>query len=60
MVDQPVLIADLLEGNSGVLDRGGPALLNLSKVQLVSDKRNSQSVSNIWRKKEKYFLVIGN
>ena len=47
MVDQPVLIADLLEGNSGVLDRGGPALLNLSKVQLVSDKRNSQSVSNI-------------
>ena len=35
---RPVLVADLLKGNSGVLDGGGPALLNLGKIQLVPDK----------------------
>merc|ERR1719209_1714956 len=33
----PVLITDLLEGDSSVLDGGRPALLDLSEVQLVLD-----------------------
>ena len=37
----PVLITDLLKGNSCVLDSCRSALLNLSKVQLVSDKTGS-------------------
>ena len=32
---KPVLITDLLEGDSSVLDGGGPALLDLGEVQLV-------------------------
>ena len=40
MSDQrPVLVADLLESNSSVLDSGRPALLNLSKVKLVSEQK---------------------
>ena len=39
MSDQrPVLIADLLESNSSILDSGRPALLNLGKVQLVPEQ----------------------
>ena len=32
---KPVLITDLLEGDSSVLDGGRPALLDLGEVQLV-------------------------
>merc|ERR1719352_1585036 len=43
----PVLIADLLESNSSILDSGRPALLNLGKVQLVFHYvRDSLSVSS--------------
>ena len=43
---RPVLVANLLEGNSSILDSGWSALLDLSKVQFVSGKEDS-SVSNL-------------
>ena len=40
---KPVLITDLLEGDSSILYGGGPALLDLGEVQLVP---RPQSVKN--------------
>ena len=40
---KPVLITDLLEGDSSVLDGGRPALLDLGEVQLVPRPQSVKS-----------------
>ena len=59
---KPVLITDLLEGDSSVLDGGGPALLDLGEVQLVpwpqSVKSYNQDVTVFFKMLTKYMCFF--